>query len=83
VSTRERVARAWRWLALSAFLIAQGFGLFLGCSAPQARAEAQNAAIVAGCRTSLELARDAGEAGARDEIARGCEDSLRLWEQAP
>lgn len=64
-------------------LYAIALAIIVGCtSTALTKSEMQNAAIVAGCTEALALARDAGEAGAADEIKTGCKASLRLWEFA-
>jgi len=46
------------------------------------RSEANYAAIVAGCKASLDIERDAGEAGAENKTAEGCRAALDSWERA-
>ncbi|HEY6824146.1 MAG TPA: hypothetical protein VI195_06875 [Steroidobacteraceae bacterium] len=52
------------------------------CGGAQPKAQAQLAAIVAGCKVSLDLERDAGEAGAIGETEQGCRAALHTWERA-
>lgn len=57
-------------------------GLDCGAAAPSA-AQVQGAAIVAGCKVSLDLVRDGGEAGAIDDVETGCEAALKAWRSKP
>jgi hypothetical protein len=52
------------------------------CGGAQPKAQAQLAAIVAGCKVSLGIERDAGEAGAVGETEQGCRAALHAWERA-
>lgn len=51
------------------------------CSGAQTKSQAELAAIVAGCEVSLDLERDAGEAGAASETGDGCRAALHSWER--
>lgn len=55
-------------------------GLVAACGAAQDKSEAAYAAIVAGCKVSLDIDRDAGEAGAVDTEAKACDKTLKVWE---
>lgn len=57
--------------------------LLVACSAAQDKTEAAYAAIVGGCKVSLDLDRDAGAAGAVDDEARGCDKTLKVWQARP
>ncbi len=61
---------------------AVGVVLAYGCGGNVAPAQAQLAAITAGCKVSLDLVRDSGAAGAIDEVEDGCRTSLKAWEKA-
>ena len=63
-----------------ALVLGIGLGVVAACSGAQTKNQADLAAITAGCRVGLDLERDAGEAGAADDTARGCAAELRAWE---
>jgi hypothetical protein len=62
-----------------ALVLASGLGLLDGCGG-ESRAQAQYAAIVAGCKASLDITRDAGDAGATSDVEDGCKAALLAWE---
>lgn len=68
--------------AAKALVAALGAGAMClaSCSGAQTKDQAKLAAIVAGCKESLDIARDGGEAGAADAIAKGCAAELHVWE---
>lgn len=57
--------------------------LVASCSGAQDKNEATYAAIVAGCKVSLDVDRDAGAAGAVDDESRACDKTLKVWENHP
>lgn len=63
-----------------ATLVGVGFS-YMACSGSQAKDQAKLGAIVAGCKASLDIARDGGEAGAADAIEKGCGAELHVWEK--
>lgn len=67
----------------AALVLACGIGCVVGCSGAQDKSKATYAAIVAGCKVSLDLDRDAGAAGAIDDEARACHETLKVWEKRP
>lgn len=57
--------------------------LVASCSASQTKTQVDLAAITDSCATTLAVTRDAGEAGATDDIERGCKAELKAWEKTP
>ena len=53
------------------------------CSAAQTKSEVTYGAVVASCDVLLKVDRDAGAAGAADEIDQGCRKTLRVWQRQP
>lgn len=68
--------------ARRALVLACCVGALADCSGAQDKAQAQLAAITAGCEVSLSIERDAGEAGAAYDTAKGCKAALHSWEHA-
>lgn len=67
--------------AARALVLGIGACAVVACSGAQDKAQVQLATITAGCKVALE--RDAGEAGAADDTARGCASALHAWEKQP
>ena len=69
-------------VTLAALLGCAAIGVVGACASGQQTAEAQLAAIVAGCKVALDLEHDGGEAGAADETGLGCRAAIHSWERA-